>query len=150
MSKQDYGTPWDFLDAVESRFGKLAFDLAATDENTVVPDDGVLKLHYTPQDDSLSQCWTQHKGLLWLNPPFARISPWVKKCDESHGAGRVILLLTPASVGSNWFSVYVYRKAYVLFLRPRLTFRGADDPYKKDCMLSVYGWGPGFDVWRWK
>lgn len=32
-SKQDYGTPWEFIRAVERRWGKLHVDLAAHSEN---------------------------------------------------------------------------------------------------------------------
>ncbi len=39
----------------------------------------------------------------------------------------------------------------VLGLSPRLTFEGTKDPYPKDLMLSVFGYGMnGFDTWRWK
>ena len=38
----------------------------------------------------------------------------------------------------------------VLGLSPRLTFEGTDDPYPKDLMLSVFGYGlSGFGTWRW-
>ena len=35
-SRQDYGTPPEFLAAVVARFGPLAFDLAASRDNAVV------------------------------------------------------------------------------------------------------------------
>jgi len=61
-----------------------------------------------------------------------------------------VLMLTPASIGSEWFQRYVHRKAMVLGLSPRLHFVGAADPYPKDCMLSCFGFGvTGFDIWRW-
>jgi hypothetical protein len=45
---------------------------------------------------------------------------------------------------------YVWREAHVYALSPRLTFKGEKWPYPKDCMLSVFGEQPGFEVWRWK
>lgn len=43
------------------------------------------------------------------------------------------------------------RKAMVLGLSPRLTFKGEKDPYPKDLMLSVYGQAySGFDTWNWR
>lgn len=143
-SRQDYGTPRELLDAVRSRFGTITVDLAAHVRNRVAPD------WIGPERDSLAQDWTRYGGLLWLNPPFAKIAPWAAKCAASVGPTRTILLLTPASIGSRWFVDHVWRRALVIALVPRLTFDGCDTPYPKDCMLSVYGHDPGFDVWEWR
>ena len=87
----------------------------------------------------------------WLNPPFGHIAPWARQCESYGVEGYKILLLTPASIGSNWFASYVFQKAMVLALNPRLTFKGCTDPYPKDLMLSLFGFGySGFDLWRWK
>lgn len=144
-SRQDYETPEDFLAAVQKRFGIINCDLAARADNAKGPkwfDEAV---------DSLTVDWHRTEGNLWLNPPFDNISPWAEKCAVESEKGAKILFLTPASVGSNWFSNFVFNKAHVLFLNKRLTFVGAKDAYPKDCILSCYGFGkPGFDVWRWK
>jgi len=143
-SKQDYATPRAFIDAVVRRFGPLAVDLAATRENVVTP------YYYSAADNSLLQDWTILRGNLWLNPPFADIGPWARKCAESRDPDcvRRILLLVPASVGSEWFAQWVHRHALVIGIRPRLSFDGIN-PYPKDCILCVYGETPGFDTWRW-
>lgn len=149
-SKQDYATPDDFIAAVTKRFGDLAFDLAADSSNARA------EKFYTKEDNSLVQDWTALRGNLWLNPEFADIDPWAKQCAQSaiwmpeHESDRKIFLLTPASVGANWFCEWVYGRARVFFLNGRLTFIGQDDPYPKDCILSVFGLPPGFEVWRWK
>jgi len=146
-SEQTVGTPWAFIRAVEHRFGPLSLDLAATFENKKAPSyigDGV---------DSLAYHWAEAcpSGNLWLNPPFGKIEPWAQKCfEESRKRRGLILFLTPASVGSQWYSRWVHGKAFVLALNPRLTFEGHDSVYPKDLILSVYGIGlPGFDVWKW-
>lgn len=148
MTRQDYGTPLCFIDAVVKRFGSLECDLAASFKNRKAAE------CYTIEDDSLKQSWAEDypTGNLWLNPPFTNIAPWAEKCtDESSRRHGLILLLTPASIGANWFAEHVHHKAMVLGLSPRLTFEGETAPYPKDCMLSVYGLGfSGFDVWRWK
>ncbi len=146
-SKQDYGTPRDFLAAVAARFGARAWDLAATPENAKAP------AYLTEKDDSLTCDWSRFRGNLWLNPPFANIAPWAAKCASTDlgGYARRILFLVPASVGANWFAAHVHRKALVLALQGRLTFEGCDQPYPKDCVLCVYGMGvTGFDVWDWR
>lgn len=159
-SKQDYSTPWELIRAVEGRWGKLDVDLAARADNAKVP------LFVTPEQDSLKTSWIEiavgrlDRGedklgytLAWLNPPFARIGPWAAKCVKLalHTGLLRIVMLTPASVGANWFRDHVHNRAMVYALNGRITFEGTEDPYPKDCMLSLFGFGmTGFDVWTWK
>lgn len=144
-SKQDYETPPEFTAAVEKRFGPINWDLAATTENTKAPH------FFTPRHDSLARSWYYCNGNLWLNPPFDNIAPWAAKCaaHRDHQLAKVFLL-TPASIGTNWFRDHVHKKALVLGLNGRLQFVGAPDPYPKDLMLSCFGFEPGFDVWNWR
>lgn len=146
-SKQDYGTPDIFTDAVAKRFGPLAVDLAASAKNTKAP------IFISAGQNSLVQDWKQYKDVnCWLNPPFSNIGPWARKCAEYAtfgGVGR-LFFLTPASVGSNWYRDFVHLKAHVIFLNARITFVGEKMPYPKDCMLSVFGAGlSGFTIWNW-
>jgi len=126
-SRQDYETPKDFYAEVGRLFGYPTFDLAASYKNAKAA------AFYTKNIDALSTLWP--KELCWLNPPFKDIQPWVKKCVVSPGTN--ILVLVPASVGSNWFRDYVFNLARVYFLNPRLSFDGTA-PYPKDLMLLHY------------
>lgn len=148
-SKQDYGTPWPFIRAVEAKWGPIVHDLACTRANAKAPsgyyfDEGV---------DALTREWALEfpTGNLWLNPPFSFIDPWAEKCAWS-GIRRdgLIFLLTPASIGTDWFRARVWGNARVLGISPRLTFEGTPDPYPKDLMLSIFGKATdGFSLWRW-
>lgn len=150
-SKQDYGTPPELVAAIERRFGAITWDVAATADNSVCSRffsrDGI---------DALTDDWSARftrRDVLFLNPEFGGIAttwaPLVAKWTRKLPWLR-LLLLTPASIGSEWFQQHVHRKAMVLGLSPRLHFVGADDPYPKDCMISGFGFGvQGFDVWRW-
>lgn len=157
-SRQDYSTPWPFIHAVEKRFGKIDCDLAASVDNRKA------ETCYMEEQDSLVQPWhnigamggLSRHCLLWLNPPFANITPWAKKCYEESLLGAHILLLVPASVGSNWFAEYVHEKARVMFLRPRLVFEGEKDPYPRDLMIAEYTPGTAghwptvwYKCWKW-
>jgi phage N-6-adenine-methyltransferase len=146
LSRQDHPTPADFMLAVKARFGAPTFDLAADEKNTKAPE------FYTIHDDSLAQNWSLlGPGPLWLNPPFDNIRPWAAKCEQEAKRGAWILFLTPASVGSNWFSEFVWDHSLVLFLNGRITFEGQTAPYPKDCILSCYGRGLyGAEVWPWQ
>lgn len=151
-SKQTYGTPWDFIEAVKELLGIVEFDcdLAATAENAKCPN------FITPEMDALDTSWaTWGSGWNWLNPPFARIGPWVQRAWEytvfDHTRTAV---LVPAGVGANWWKAWVHRKADVYFLNGRLTFEGETLPYVKDCALLLYHAGfnhtPGYKVWDWR
>lgn len=162
-SKQDQGTPWEFIRAVEARYGPIAFDLAASAHNKKheryfsLPGDPKAEAH-----DSLFQPWhklcaTVDQGsILWLNPEFKHIAPWAKKClEESAKLSRGVRIgfLTPASVGSNWYRDFVFKKAWTNFLNGRIIFDGDVQPYPKDLMLTLFGWAGmqvGVDVWTWK
>lgn len=146
-SKQNYGTPPAFIRAVEKRFGKIVCDLAASASNSKA------ERFFNEEADSLKQPWADAfpTGLLYCNPPFSNIEPWAAKCStESARRHGLIALLTPASIGTDWFACHVNRQAMVLGLRPRLVFEGEENGYPKDLQLAVYGFGlHGFDTWRW-
>ncbi len=154
-SEQAVGTPPEFLYAVQERFGSIWWDLAATKKNSV-SGSRFLGPGSSADENALAADWAvlpQAPGdVMWLNPPYGNIRPFVAKAAEQAPALRATLVvLVPASVGTEWFARHVHRKALVLALRPRLTFVGSTDPYPKDLMLVVFGrWVvPGFDVWRW-
>jgi len=160
-SIQDYGTPLEFIAAVEKRWGKLDIDLASTALNAKAPK------FITPEEDSLAKStkWELSEANGWLNPPFGVIEPWVRKVAEHAAKVQLILMLIPASVGSNWWAEHVHDKCIVHLLRPRLSFDGKN-PYPKDCALLEYsetisalpGHGafaeryraPSYECWKWK
>lgn len=149
-SKQDYRTPENFLTAVRRRLGIQQFyrDLAADADNAVCP------VFYTKEDDAFQQDWSTGPQPSfrwnWLNPPFAKIEPWVRKAWECQWNSQTALLV-PAGVGSNWWRLWVHGRAEVLLLNGRLTFVGETTCYPKDCCLLLYGPDrePTYDVWTW-
>ncbi len=148
-SKQDYETPPDFFAAVEGLLGRrFDVDLAAKETNKKVA------RFVSPEQDTFKVPWsTDFAGCLaWLNPEFGDIAPYAERCMQHAGTnGLQIVMLTPASIGSNWYAEYVHDKALIIGIRPRLTFVGASDPYPKDLMLSLFGFGEtGIEVWKWK
>lgn len=147
-SKQDYGTPPEFLAAVKSRLGidGFAVDLAADRDNSVADE------FYTSTNSALLQRYDWlFSGWCWCNPPYARIGPWVEKAYVESRRGARVAMLLPAGVGANWWREWVHGKAFVLLLNGRITFVGETAPYPKDCALLLYGpdIAPGYDVWTW-
>jgi len=157
-SRQDYGTPQEFLLSVKTLLQITSFwkDLAASPENAVA------SRYYTVDNDALliRNGWeSPYFGWNWLNMPFRKIEPWVEKAHQTESVGNHAVLV-PASVGSAWWRKWVHRKATVLFLEGRLTFVGEIDPYPKDCALLLYPFGKGltrfgstvhhYNVWDWR
>lgn len=155
-SKQDYATPAIFIDAVKRRLGieQFAFDFAADATNAKAD------YWWDEAKDALAQPvqrWADACGdeWGWLNPPFAQIAPWAKRCAEvAAKTNGKIAFLVPAAVGANWYRDYVHRAhARVLFLNGRIPFM-PDKPkwlYPKDCILVLYALGhQGSDVWTWR
>lgn len=165
-SNQEAETPWPFIKACEDKFGPLGWDLAASKENAKVGFD-----HYWSEvDNSLARKWHELgiKELFWLNPPYAQITPWARKCAEEVQLGARILLLVPASVGANWYWDWVVPYADVYSIG-RLVFDNCYDrqgrlittAYPKDLILCRYDWstkyvtgrGNGEAIihrWRWQ
>jgi phage N-6-adenine-methyltransferase len=149
-SKQDYETPDDFLNAIKRRwsFDEFYWDLAANEANAKAPN------YFSLRQDSLAQDWANIRGKAWLNPPYANIEPWARKCaqtiDQLEELQLEIFLLVPAGVGANWFARWVHGKAAVFFLNGRLKFVGETQYYPKDSLLCLFGVLPGYAVWRWR
>ena len=150
-SRQDYSTPPEFLQALKNRLGIPYFecDLAASIGNSVAP------LMYTEEDNSLdpANSWKFGSGWSFCNPPYADIRPWVRKAFEESRKGAHVVMLVPASVGSNWWSNWVHRGAMVWFLNGRLTFVGETAPYPKDTAVLLYAphiLEGGYTVWNWR
>lgn len=171
QSKQDYGSPWPLVRAIERRWGPLTIDLAATRHNAKAPK------WITPEEDSLKQDWTEliGGGIGFLNPPFTDIEPWAEKCQLHGAAGARIITLTPASIGAEWFASHVEHDAAVVGLRPRVCFEGCHNlhtsgakkgqrkcedsclgcaSYPKDLMLTLFGPlridAMPLSTWRWR
>ena len=148
-SKQNYGTPENFICAVLPKLGITSFarDLAADKDNTQG------KVFFTEKQNSLTKCWFDIvvPKWQWMNPPFSDIRPWAEKAYRSSLCGAQIAMLIPASVGANWWRDWVHEKARVFLLNGRIHFVGCEDPYPKDCALLLYSrnWDAGYDVWTW-
>jgi hypothetical protein len=150
-SIQEVGTPRDFLNAFEKRFGVIDHDLAAHGGNAVCNSwfgpDGIA-------EDTWAVPWRGVAKISWLNPEFKDCGKAALKCWTESLAmppGDRIYLFVPLST-SNWARDFVHGKASVFGLNPRITFVGHKTAYPKDMMLCEYGLGvaPSFTCWRWK
>jgi hypothetical protein len=152
-SKQDVGTPRDFIQAACRKLGIFAFglDLAATSRNSVA------SRYFSPREDCFKQpSWkAPGKQWSWLNPEFDNIGKYAERClMEMRSNDAKIAFLTPASVGSNWYRDFIHKQRGVLQLNlnGRIKFVGHKDPYPKDLMLTLFApyleWDT--EIWRWQ
>lgn len=139
QSKQDYGTPPEFLIAAKRLLGIESFvcDVAASKENACAP------VFITKAENALEQNWWVLGGWMWLNPEFADIMPWVRKAHLQALMGVKTAVLLPASVGANWWKLWVDGKCRIIPLNGRITFVDPQgEPliqYPNDCALLLYG-----------
>lgn len=162
-SVQIVSTPWPLIDYVEAQYGRITWDLAATAKNCKVRratrvigkrlvDDSRRFGPGARHEDALKRNWARKKGTLWLNPEFSNIAKWVKKAAETEFTVETkLVMLIPASVGSNWWAEHVHQRALVEFIRPRVKFRGHKQGYPKDLALLIYGGigEHGYSCRRW-
>lgn len=157
QSSGDIWTPWEFIRAVEEKFGRLAIDLCASGVESAKAARWI-----TPARDSLAQDWAilLGGGLGWDNCPFDNIRPWAAKHVFEREQGAKMLLLVPASVGANWYWDFVepYSDVYSV---GRMVFDNCFDkqgklvttPYPKDLILCHYYPGSPkskMQRWQWK
>lgn len=133
-SSGDIWTPWEFIRAVEKKFGPIAIDLAASG-----PQSAKASRWITPEEDSLNQDWTAmlNGGLGWDNCPYSNVAPWAKYHQRQWERGARTLLLVPASVGSNWYWSYVdpYAEVYSV---GRMVFDNCFDRKTGQLVSTVY------------
>ena len=89
---------------------------------------------FTIADDGLAQPWN---GLVWMNPPFSKLSPWVHKFLD-HGNG---IALTPFGK-SKWLGHIWNSGATVIPLTESLKFTKPDGsfyPMNFGCVLWAMG-----------
>jgi phage N-6-adenine-methyltransferase len=153
-STQDHATPPVFLGAVQLQYGcRLTLDLAATADNRKCG------RFLSPEFNSLHQDWKtileeggdpflDEHAAAWLNPPFRGVDPWMEKCKTESAKGCRIVTLTLASLGTGWYRDHVEGNTLSLVLRKRIVFLGQKDPFPKELMVTLWGFGlTGFGFW---
>ena len=76
--------------------------------------------------DGLLDAW-KGDGLVWCNPPYSDVAPWLRRCRDTARTGRPVVALVPVSVETVawWSDVWGAGAALVITLG-RLRFVGVD------------------------
>lgn len=166
-NQQNSATPWEFIEAVKKHFDVgFGFDIACTTEDAKAPDG----YYFDKGIDALKQDWsTITEPVSWLNPPWKQIPKFAKKCAELVDYRREtgekttrILSLWNAGIGSKWFFDYVWGRAAIHVVSPRITFidprtgqpfvsaAGKPQTGLNDCILCDWSGEPGMYPFVWK
>ena len=124
MSTQKTETPDTFVRAVEKYLAiEFKYDMAGTELNKKAP------VVFTEQEDSLSIDWPTD-GWCWLNPPFANVGEWAKKCREQSIRGSGIVSIWPLSGDLNMIPAWEHAAVHVI--------HGRIWPLVRGCMLCMW------------
>ena len=93
-------TPSWMFDLVR-KLGPIYLDPATTVDNPAGAE-----MFFTREDDGLSKHWGSYgKGVIWLNPPYSRVSDWARKCiAETRLCEMPLFFLCATRTGSRWFN----------------------------------------------
>jgi hypothetical protein len=114
MAKDEQYTPSWIFEALGLTFD---LDVASSDNPYVVVP---TRRRYTIEDDGLSQPW---EGLVWMNPPYSGVTPWVDKWLD-HGNG---FCLVPLASQGKWVNKLWESEAQLTYMPGNIKFIGGED-----------------------
>lgn len=95
----DRATSPDFFATVDVVYG-FTLDVAASAANTKC------ERYFTAEQDGLRQSWADE--MVWCNPPYSSIGPWVAKAWRDWEGTRGIVMLLPANrTEQKWWQLLV-------------------------------------------
>lgn len=121
-SKDEWGTPQDFFDRLDSEFN-FTMDPCANKTRPLKKD----ILCYDVHDNGLEQDWSNHR--VFINPPYSgeNIQLWCAKIFNEKDRAELIALLIPLSRASTtYFHDCIYPFADIRCVRGRLKFYPLD------------------------
>ncbi|WP_046336001.1 phage N-6-adenine-methyltransferase [Xenorhabdus bovienii] len=91
-------TPLPLFLALDLEF-KFKLDAAADAQNT-------LCTHYLTERDNALECDWESYGSIFCNPPYSKITPWIKKATiECRKQCQSIVMLVPNDTSVGWFKL---------------------------------------------
>ena len=128
----EWGTPQQFFDNMNKRFGPFTLDAAASDLNHKCDK------YFTEEDNALEQDWT---GRVWCNPPYGHgVGKWVKKAVEEVQKGNCIkvVMLLRSTTDVLWFHDWAWDNcAEILFVKGRMKFDDGSGIFKPAVFPSI-------------
>jgi len=146
--------PAHFLTFSE-RFGEFTLDVAAAAHNTRCA------RYFDADSDGLRQSWAGE--LVWCNPPYSSIEPWVRKAwQEAPGTRGIVMLLPANRTEQRWWQRLVeplrdrpgsgltveFLPGRMRFLRPGQEEIGPNERPPFGCCLLIFTGGQAAAIAR--
>jgi site-specific DNA-methyltransferase (adenine-specific) len=132
QKSNEWATPQDVFDKLDSMFGPFSLDPCATPENAKC------ERFFTAKEDGIKQDWGTHT--VFMNPPYGRqIGRWIAKAYHESLQGAMVVCLIPARTDTAYWHDYVMRAGEVYLLRGRIKFVGSNSsaPFPS-CVVVFY------------
>jgi hypothetical protein len=141
-------TPNDLLASIEA-FGSYLGTKGITLDPATVKDNPTRAAKVRTPDcdpDGLNTDWSYAAGedaLIYVNPPYRTVW-YTKVCEEAQRLreGQHMIALLPGKPGTGYFQDLVEHASAIVFIRGRLTFKGAKDPAPFESALMYFGKSP--------
>ena len=113
-ASDEWETPQWLFDLLNKEF-HFDYDAAANEYNTKCGDNWL--------QNALNDPWMKWGGkLFWLNPPYSKISAFMKKAYEESLKGAVVVCLIPCRTDTYYWHDYVMKAQEIRFINGRLIF----------------------------
>jgi phage N-6-adenine-methyltransferase len=133
-SSDHWATPPSLVAELEAEFGRFDLDPCCRAETAKAP------AFYTEADDGLSKPW---HGTVFLNPPYSKPAPWLRKAIEetTSGAAVLVVALLPVRTDTRWFHALVKGRAEIRFIQGRIKWigwQGTPIPHPQDPNMVAF------------
>lgn len=134
-TSDEWATPPEIVASLEAELGHFDLDPCCRPETARAP------RFFTKDVDGLTQPWI---GRVFLNPPYSKPAPWIKKAIEEISAGRCVLVaaVLPVRTDTGWFHDLIKDRAEIRFIRRRVLWLGWEgtpiDRPKDPTMIAIF------------
>lgn len=145
-TNQDHCTPVYLIEAIKAAWGGIDLDPCSNPWSQV----GAL-LEYSKHrgEDGLKSAWPL-EGLIYLNPPFGELVPWVERCNDHFEDAPDVhqIMVCPFSPERGWWkTAWNANKAAACWPR-RIAWEGSGS--SPPFATTLFYWGPDkHRFWRW-
>lgn len=95
--------------------------------------------YYNPEDDGLSQDWSDE--IVWMNPPYGRgkTYKWLKKAYKESKKGATVVCLVICAPSRNYWHELIFPNAdQIRLFKGRLKFKGFDTDHPASHALVIF------------
>lgn len=116
-NSDEWSTPQWLFDSLNKEFG-FTLDPCSNGNNQKC------EKHYTINENGLLKDWSNE--VVFMNPPYSKISDWMAKAFQSARMGGVVVCLIPSRTDTRWWHKFCMR-AEIRFIKGRLRFGSAKE-----------------------